>query len=118
LRSEEEVERLARLRHRAASLRCVLALVNLAPPEQVIQAAHPIPAIAIGLDDEPVRAVLVAVTMLLCQQIHEQPLGLIVQANRETDLMRFGSKIMHEQHPIVAPGVAHHEDGWIAAWDD
>src|SRR2546421_13079014 len=36
----------------AASLRRVLALVDLTPPEQVIQAAHPIPAIAIGLDHE------------------------------------------------------------------
>ena len=56
----------------------MLALVDLAPPEQVIQAAHPIPAIAIRLDDEPVFAVLIALTVLLGQQIHEDVSEVLV----------------------------------------
>src|SRR4030095_15980683 len=51
----------------AGSLRCVLTLVNLTPSEQVIQAAHAIPAVPIGLDDEPVSAMLIALTVLLGQ---------------------------------------------------
>src|SRR5262245_44956995 len=102
---------------RSASLRCLLDVIDLAPPEQVIQSAHSIPAIAISLNDQPVFALLVALTVLLAQQIHETPRGLIVQADGETELMRLGIEIMHEQHPVIAPSIAYHENGRIAGRD-
>src|SRR4051812_34065531 len=54
---------------RASSLR---RLVDLGAAEQVIEATHPIPAIAVGLDDEAMPPVLVAVAVILGQEIDEQ----------------------------------------------
>src|SRR5262249_2292555 len=96
----------------------LLDRVDLTPPEEVIQSTHSIPAIPVGLNDNPVPATIVAMTVLVPQQIHEQPLSLILQTNRETDLVGLGIEIMHEEYPVIPPSVAHHEDCRIAGGYD
>src|SRR5512144_407537 len=84
--------------------------VDLAAAEEIIQAADAVPAIAMRFDDEPMLAVLVAVAVFVAQEVDQHPAVLALDADAERDLLRLGGEIVHEQHPVVAPVVAHHQD--------
>src|SRR5262249_39566889 len=103
---------------RAPPLAC--RLVDVAAPKQIVQPTDAVPPIAISLDHEPVLAVLVGAAVLFAQQIDEELafLGMFfLEADGKRYLARLGIEIVHEQHPIVAPVISHHEHRRVAAGD-
>src|SRR5262245_36131432 len=66
-----------------------LRLVDVRSPQQIVQSADAIPAIAIALDDQPMLAVLAGTAVLLGQEVDQQrALPLVRETNCKTDLMR------------------------------
>src|SRR5262245_45810389 len=63
-------------------------------------------------------AVLVGAAVLFAQEIDEELafLGMFfLEADGKRYLARLGIEIVHEQHPIVAPVISHHEHRRVAA---
>src|SRR5262249_61758741 len=76
---------------------------------QMVHPADADPPIAIGLDHEPMLAVLVGVAVLFAQQIDEELalLGMfLLESDRKRDLARLRIEIVYKQHPIVAPVIS------------
>src|SRR5262249_56402413 len=95
----EEVSRVTSARPSACRL------VDVAAPKQIVQPADAEPPIAIGLDHEPMLAVLVGVAVLFAQQIDEKLalLGMfLLESDRKPDLARLRIEIVHKQHPLAA----------------
>src|SRR5262249_61028686 len=93
-------------------------LAEVAAPRPLVRPAAADPPIAIGLDHEPMLAVLVGVAVLFAQQIDKELalLGMfLLESDSKRDLARLGIEIVHKQHPIVAPVISHHappDRGW------
>src|SRR5262249_54583311 len=92
-----------------------LSLLSL---EQVIQPAHAIPAIAIGLQANTMLAILADPAVILAQQIDQQISGAVFEAFRELDLAWFFRKIVKKQNRIVAPVVPDPEHRPVAGLKD
>src|SRR5439155_8080478 len=95
-------------------------LVGVAAAKQIVQPTDAEPTVAIGLDHEPMLAVLVSAAVLFAQEIDEELalLGMFfLEPDGKRHLAWLSIEIVHKQHPIVAPVISHHEHRWVAAGD-
>src|SRR5215204_3433665 len=70
---------------------CGGRLVDFGPSQQVVEAADAVPAVAVGFDHQPVLALVVAMAVVLGEQVHQllAVLGvLVVETDRKRDLAR------------------------------
>src|SRR5262245_5301626 len=72
--------------------------IDVAAAQEIVQSADPIPAIAVGLDHQPMLTALNRMAVVLRQKIDQElaVLGmLLVEADRERDFSRLRIEIMH-----------------------
>ena len=62
--------------------------VDLAASKQIIEAAHPVPAIAIRLEHKMVPAIVARAAMILAEQIDEEFIGTVSQSGAKDQLAR------------------------------
>ena len=80
------------------------------PPQQVIQTAHPEPAIAVRLHQDAVHPRAVRLAVRVRQQVDQQAVVQAACPGLEPHLKRNGGQVVHEQHGVAAPLVAERQD--------
>src|SRR5262249_55375408 len=93
-------------------------IVDVGALEQIIEAADPVPAIAVRLEQDMVLSVLAGGAVVLGEQVDQPIVGPLAQADGKTGLTRPVREIVNEDHGIVAPVVAHGEHAGIAGRQD
>ena len=91
---------------------------DIAPFQQIVQAADPIPAITVGLDHQVMFSGRIGLAVILRSRLTRSCPALSCNPDRERDLARLGVEIVNEQHRIVPPVVAHRQNGRIARRHD
>src|SRR5690348_10012025 len=80
--------------------------LDVATLQEIVEAADPVPSIAVTFQHQRVLAALIRATVILAQQIDQKLAGLTGNPDRKGKFARLLLEIVHEQHRIVAPVVA------------
>src|SRR4029078_2390770 len=87
--------------------RATVAETSARPPEDVVQPAHPEPAVAVALDLHPVPAAPVGPRVVVGEHVGEEP--TVRAAGAEGQRERLGIGVVEEHHSAVPPVVAEGE---------
>src|SRR5258705_12203205 len=91
--------------------------IDVAAFQEVVEAADPIPSVAVAFQHQRVSVPLISVAVILGQQIDQKLAGLAGKPGSKRKLPWLLVEIMHEQNRIIAPVVADDQLGGVADRD-
>src|SRR2546422_10364528 len=80
--------------------------LDVATLEQVVQAADPIPAMAVSLEQQVMPSIFPSSAVVFGQQIYKHAGFITSQSGGKRHLLGYRSQIMDEQDRVVAPVIA------------
>src|SRR5438874_13031735 len=91
---------------------------DVATLEQVVQAADPIPAIAVSLEQQVMPAIFPSSAVVFGQQIYKHAGFITSQSGGKSHLLEYRSQIVEEQDRVVAPVIADCQHRWVSKRED